>query len=193
VYRSYGLRSTVVLRELGGGIYPEHEPPSALQRIVAFLAAPASSFLLFAIVHYSNEEYQWSKIHDLLGLAYVILWIISAFWGVIGLLPIFPYSGGRILLEVLNLVTPRNGLVLTLIASIICAIAYIAYTVGVVYLRQPRIPLPGGFSLPPSVLLAVFMVLTTMQNWQLLQYARAQRRGYSEPVNDYDDRSPWER
>jgi stage IV sporulation protein FB len=193
VYRSYGLRSTVVLRELGGGIYPEHEPPTALQRIVVALAAPASSFLLFAIIHYSNEEYQWSKVHQLVGFAYLILWIISLFWGIIGLLPIFPYPGGRVLLEVMNFVTPRNGLVLTLGISVVLGVAYVVYTFAVVYMRQPEIPLVRGVTLPASVLLAIFIALATMQNWQLLQYARAQRRGYREPVDDYGDRDPWDR
>lgn len=194
VYRSYGLRSAVVLRELGGGIYPEHEPPMTIQRIVVALASPASSFLLFALVHYSNEEYRWAAAHQWAGFAYLILWIITLFWGIIGLLPIFPYPGGRILLEVLNFVSPRNGLVLTLVVSVIVGIAYIGYTVAVLYFRQPQIPLPGGVSLPANVLLAVFIALATMQNWQFLQHARTMRRGYQEPVDEYDDdRRPWER
>ena len=61
VYRSYGSAQTVVIQEFGGGIYPEHEPPTALQRIVAALSNPASSFLLFAIVYYSNQEYQLAQ------------------------------------------------------------------------------------------------------------------------------------
>ena len=194
VYRSYGLRSTVVLRELGGGIYPEAPPPTVLQRIVVALASPASSFLLFAIVHYSDEYYHWSKVNQLLGFVYLILWIISLFWGIIGLLPIFPYPGGRVLLELLSVVSPRNGLVWTLGISILMGIAYICYVIAVRYLHYMRpIPLPGGVSLPANELLAIFIALATMQNWQLLQYARATRGRPSEPVDDYGDRSPWER
>jgi hypothetical protein len=194
VYRSYGLRSTVVLRELGGGIYPESAPPTALQRIVVALAAPASSFLLFAIVHFSNEEYHWADANKFVGFAYLILWIISLFWGIISLLPIFPYPGGRILLELLSVASPRNGFLWTLLISIVVGIAYIAYTVGVLYLGAIRpIPLPGGVSLPANVLLAVFIALATMQNWQLLPYARAMRGSRREPVDDYGDHAPWER
>lgn len=194
VYRSYGLRSTVLLQELGGGIYPEASPPTALQRIAVALAAPASSFLLFALVHYSNEEFHWARANQLVHFAYTMLWIISLFWGIIGLLPIFPYPGGRVLLEVLTLVTPRNGLVLTLGLSIILGIAYIAYTFAVLYLRRiQQIPLVEGVTLPANIFLAIFIALATMRNWQLLQYALAQRRGYREPVDDYDDRAPWGR
>ena len=34
-----------------------------------------------------------------------------------------------------------------------------------------------------------------MRNWQPLQYARAARRQYQEPVDEYsdDDRAPWDR
>jgi hypothetical protein len=195
VYRSYGLRSTVVLQELGGGIYPEAEPPTALQRIAVALAAPASSFLLFAAVEYSNEQYHWSRINQYFAFAYIMLWVITLFWGIIGLLPIFPYPGGRVMLEVLSMISPRSGLVMTLVISIVAGVAYIAYVIAVLYLHQMRpIPLPGGVNLPANTLLAIFIAMATMRNWQFLQYALAARRGYREPVDDYDDeRAPWDR
>ena len=92
VYRSYGLRSTVVIQEFGGGIYPDHEPTLRIQRIVVALANPASCFLLFALVYYSNEEYQWRATNDYTRFAYFILCLITLFWGIIGFLPMFPYS-----------------------------------------------------------------------------------------------------
>jgi hypothetical protein len=192
VYRSYGLGSTAVLSDLGGGIYPDVEPPTALQRIVVALAAPASSFLLFALVHYSNEEYHWARTNQVIGLAYTILWIISLFWGIIGFLPILPYPGGRILLEVLSAVTPRHGLALTLVVSILLGLAYIGYTVAVRYLHQMRpIQLPGGVFLPANELLAIFIALATIRNWQLLQHVRFARHGYREPIDEYEDEHTW--
>ncbi|HEX3152453.1 MAG TPA: hypothetical protein VHR66_30545 [Gemmataceae bacterium] len=195
VYRSYGLRSTVLLQELGGGIYPESPPPTALQRIVVALAAPASSFLLFAIIEFSEKEYHWSKTNDYVFFAYIILWVVSLFWGIIGLLPIFPYPGGRVLLEILSVVSPRNGLIWTLTISIAMGISYIAYTFAVLYLHQMKpIPLPGGVSLPANYLLAIFIGLATMRNWQLLQLARSiQGRQRQQDDHDYDDRDRWER
>jgi hypothetical protein len=195
VYRSYGLRSTVLVQDFGGGIYPEAEPPTALQRIVAALSSPASSFLLFAVVYFSNQEYQWRNAHPYANFAYFILWLISLFWGIIGLLPIFPYPGGRVMLEVLNLISPRSGLVWTLVISIVLGIAYIVYTVAVRLLHQmPEIPLVEGLTLPASVILAVFFAITTMRNYQLLGMARSMQRQRSS-YDDYrdDDRAPWER
>lgn len=201
VYRSYGLRSTVLIQDFGGGIYPEAEPPSAVQRIVVALAAPASSFLLLAVVYYSNQEYGWGgkDAHVYARFAYQILWIISLFWGIIGLLPIFPYPGGRVMLEVFNLLSPRNGLVLTLVISILVGVAYVVYVVAVVFLRtmtEVPVPLVEGVRLPANIILAIFFAIATMRNWQILQYALAQRRQAGRyEYDDYrdDDRAPWER
>jgi hypothetical protein len=196
VYRSYGLRSTVLIQDFGGGIYPDSEPPTALQRIVVALSAPASSFLLLAVVFYSNQEYNWSGAHMYARFAYFILWIISLFWGIIGLLPIFPYPGGKVMFELLNLVSPRNGLVWTLVISIALGIAYIVYTVAVRFMHQmAEIPLIEGVRLPASVILAVFFGIATARNWQLLQMARAmQQRQQPNYRDEYDDdREPWRR
>src|SRR5262249_61492688 len=46
VYRSYGLRSTVVIQEFGGGIFSEREPPSCVPRVFRSPVNPASAFLL---------------------------------------------------------------------------------------------------------------------------------------------------
>lgn len=197
VYRSYGLRSTVLLQELGGGIYPESEPPTAIQRIVVALASPASCFFLYAIVYYSNQEYNWKTAHPGAAWAYQILWIISVFWGIIGLLPIFPYPGGRVMLEVFNFLSRRNGLIMTLLVSIAVAVAYLCYVAAVVLFKVMReIPLVENVRLPASIILSVFLVLTTVRNFQFLQMALAARR--NQPVyheyDDYDDeRAPWDR
>ena len=67
-------------------------------------------------------------------------------------------------------------------------------TDGVSVLRKIKeFEIVDGVVLPASLIMAIFLGLTVMQNWQMLQEARAVRRGYREPVDDYDDRSPWER
>jgi vacuolar-type H+-ATPase subunit I/STV1 len=192
VYRSYGLRSTAVLQEFGGGIYPDAEPPTALQRIVAYLSNPVSSLLLFAIVHYSEEHYRWSQTSPYAGFAYLILWIVTLFWGIIGFLPIFPYPGGRVMLEVLNLISPRSGLALTLVLSILFGVAYIVYTVAVRFLHaMHEVRLVENVTLPANIFLAIFVALATAHNWQLLGYVRAQHRNHR--TDDDEDRSPWEK
>jgi len=193
VYRSYGLRSTVIIQEFGGGIYPEREPPTVLQRIAVALASPASSFLLYAIVFYSNKEYHWAAAVPYGNFAYQILYIVTAFWGIIGLLPILPYPGGRVMLEVLTAISPRNGLVATLTISIVVGLAYIAYVAAVLLGHMREVPLVENFVLPASIIIAVFFALAVMHNWQMLRYARSMRRGQDDPVDDYGDHAPWER
>jgi len=197
VYRSYGLRSTAIVRDFVGGIYPEAEPPTALQRIVVALSYPASAFLLYALVFYSNQEYGWSKSSPEAGFAYMILSIVSMFWGIIGLLPIYPYSGGKVMMELLSIVTPRWGLLLTVIISIAVGLAYIAYTVAVLLNHFRPIILFEDVRLPASIILSIFFALAVLQNWQILQMILAQRRqlrGREQYHDDYDDdRRPWER
>lgn len=193
VYRSYGLRSAIVIREFISGVYPEASPPTALQRIVVALAYPAGCFLLYALLYYSNQQYGWSKTSLVAGIMYTILLMIAMFWGIITLLPVFPYPGGRVLLEVISLISPRNGLVLTLYVSIAVGLAYIAYSAAWYFGKIKEFEIVEGVVLPASPIVAIFMVLTVMNNWQTLQYAQAQRRGYQDPVDDYGDRSPWER
>jgi hypothetical protein len=194
VYKSYGLRSTILIREFGGGVYPEAEPPLRIQRIVAALSSPASAFLLFAIVYYSNQHWDWRGTHPYAGFAYFILYVITLFWGIIGFLPMFPYPGGRVVMEVLDFVSPRYGVQWALWLSILIGLAIIADTVAFVLGQGSVIPFIRELSMPMRVILAVFFALATMQNWQFLQMVRAQRRQYSS-YNDYrdDDRAPWER
>ena len=156
------------------------------------LANPASSFLLFALVYYSNQEYGWGDMNKYAGYAYFILWLVSLFWGIIELLPIFPYPGGRVLLEISTLASPRNGFATTLVVSIVVALAYIAYTAAVYFRQIVEVPLIEGYRLPASIILSVFLGLATIRNWQLLQIALAQRRQASSYDDYHDDRAPWE-
>jgi hypothetical protein len=195
VYRSYGLRSTILVREFGGGVIPEAEPPFRIQRIVAALSNPASAWLLYALVLYSNEEYAWKDSHPYAGFAYMILKFITALWGILGLLPLYPYPGGRIVLEIFSFVSPRYGLIATLILSILVGLAVIADTASFLLGHGSLVPLFWkGLSLVMRVILGIIFAIATMNNWALLQRALAARRGQVRAYDDYeDDRAPWER
>jgi hypothetical protein len=187
VYRSYGIRSEVVLQDFGGGITPDAEPENRLQRIIVALADPASWFILLALVYYTNQEYEWSKQSPYLGFAYFILWIYSILAGAIGLLPIFPYPMGRVLLELLTLISPRGGLIATLVISILLGIGYIVYAVGVYFDKIPVLfVIPGVGTRTFGIIMAVFLGLATFRNFSYLQEALAQKR------SGYSDERPWE-
>lgn len=193
VYRSYGLRSTVVVREFFSGLHPEAEPPTMLQRIGVALSYSAACFLLLALVYYSDQQYEWSKTSLIAGIIYRIMYFISWFWAVIGLLPIYPYPGGRIMLELLSWMSPRHGLTTTLVISMLVGIAYVAYTIAVYSGSIREIELWKGVFLYSSMILAFFFALSVFQNWELLQMVRAQQHRFRTDQDDYDDRAPWER
>jgi hypothetical protein len=198
VYRSYGLRSTVLIQEFGGGIYPEAAPHLRIQRIVAALSNPASAWLLFAVVYYSNQEYGWKDAHPYFRFAYLILAFVTVFWGILGFLPMFPYPGGRVMLEIFSFVSPRNGLTITLWLSILIGLAIIADTAAFLLGHGSVIPFLQNLGDTIRVIMAVFFAIATIHNWQLLQIARSQRRQYS-IYDDHDDRDDhahhdrWER
>lgn len=191
VYRSYGLYSTVVLQEFSGGVIPEGEPAGRLQRIVVALSAPISSFVLFAVVYYANEQYHWRDSYPPYTIfAFYILYYTSLFWGVIGLLPIYPYSGGKVMLELFSVFSPIKGLITTLLVSIVVGVAYILYVIAVQTGTMKRLPIYEDLSLPAGIIVAVFFGMATVRNVQLLNMIRAQRRQYR-PDLDTDD-APWE-
>jgi hypothetical protein len=175
-------------------VTPEAEPRSALQRIVVALSYTGGCLLLAAIVYYSNEQLRWSETSPLAAIIYLILLAITLLWAVIGLLPVFPHPGGQVMLEILNLISPRNGLVMTLAVSILVGVAYIAYTVLVFLDKLPQFRVWGGRVALANLFVAVFFAFSVMQNWQLLGYVRAQRRQAS-TYDEYsdDNRAPWER
>jgi hypothetical protein len=189
VYRSYGIRSSVVIQEFGSGVHPEAMPPLRLQRIVVALASPASSFLLFALVYYSNQEWHWSRTSLYAEFAYLILYIITLVWGILGFLPMFPYPGGKVMLELLSFVTPRYGIQLTLGLSILIGLAVLADTA--ILLIKGRSYIPWMNTLHPyiRIFIAIFFAINTAQNWHLLQRSRVTVR----QAEEYDDRSEWEK
>src|SRR5262249_40143082 len=93
---------------------------------------------------------------------------------------------------VLTSLSGRRGLLVTLAISISVGLAYVAYTAAVLSGNFHRIQLANGVGLPASVIVAIFFLLSVVQNWQLLPFARQIAQG---PVPDdaYDDRAPWEK
>jgi len=191
VYRSYGIGSTAVIQDFGSTIMPDEEPPTRLQRITAALSAPASAWLMFALVYYSNQSYGWRDVSFYTLLAYELLWIATLFWGIIGLLPIYPYPGGLVLLELLTAISPRGGLAATLVVSIGVALAYVAYTVLYLLGHVPLLRLRENVRLPPSIVASVFFGISVLHNWQLLRHALARRSDDREA--EYESHSPWEK
>jgi hypothetical protein len=95
------------------------------------------------------------------------------------------------MMELLDFVSPRYGVQLTLWLSILVGLAIIADTVAYVLGHGSLIPFINQIGTIGRVIMAIFFAIATMRNWQLLQEIRAQRRPYQ---SDYDDdQGQWQR
>lgn len=198
VYRSYGLRSIVVIQDLGGGVFPEAEPPTRLQRIVAAAAQPIAHLALFAAIYYSDQEFKWQNTNAFTKLTYLLLKYINFYWAIILSLPIYPFPGGKILLEVATLFNRKWGTLFTLglsflLATIIAALSWLRVTGNTPqFLRNLEL---GGVRLSdmtPGFIGAILFTLIAMRCYQTFEMARRQFRSQAPPAYD-DDVPPWER
>jgi hypothetical protein len=191
VYRSYGIRASVLVAEFGPTVYGEHPPPLRIQRIVVALSHPAACFFLFALVYYSNQHFRWSEASVYAWFAYKLLWFVSLALGIIGFLPMFPYPGGKVVMELLTWVSPRHGVAWTLWLSIAIGVVVVGNAVSLLLGRGTFIPYMEILGQINWILIAVFFSLGVLRNWQLLQMVRSQSRRYES--DDYGERAPWDR
>lgn len=145
--RAYGFYPWVVLHGMGGlasyqqaGTY-RALGHSTLGQVTITAAGPGAEFLLAVVVGalltLTGHEVSiawvlgflpWPSTTDVVGspafTAFVDdLLFISVFWAAINLLPVYPLDGGQIAREVLVRTHPRDGVRLSLMLSIVTAIA----------------------------------------------------------------------
>jgi hypothetical protein len=97
------------------------------------------------------------------------------------------------MLEVLTFFSPRYGIQLTLVISILLGLVLIGDTALLLLRNESYIPFLNQLHLYTRILLAIFFALATIRNWQLLQSLRYREPAYQTDADDYDDRRPWER
>lgn len=145
--RAYGLHPWITLHGMGGltshnptGSY--HSPAhSTLGQVSMTAAGPAAQLLLTAIVagllnlaghevafYWFLRVIPWPILLDTVGspaLTHFLndLLFISVFWPVLNMLPVYPLDGGQIAREVLLRASPRDGIRMSLILSMVCAVA----------------------------------------------------------------------
>ena len=92
---AFGSRATIVLHVLGG--YTSIEPPLSRRRERwAALMGPAASLLVGGVLWAAKRHVHGQHLLDLAA------WTNLA-WGVVNLLPVLPFDGGRILLDLVSL------------------------------------------------------------------------------------------
>jgi len=147
VMRAYGFAPSIVLYGLGG--YTSYNPTgsyrsagySTLGQVLISFAGPAAGFLLAAVIlailiatgHRVGlvdiglpvplpiwiEEFEPVAISDL--IQNIVM--ISIFWGLLNLLPVYPLDGGHITRDVLVRINPRDGIRQSLLLSLLVAAA----------------------------------------------------------------------
>jgi len=124
----------IVLHGMGGMAVPEYH-----RRRPGFAGAVAECFLAFsgplagfvlafvAVLLYRAIPENLEGLPIFL-LLYFLRWtiVISIFWGILNLMPIYPMDGGRIAREVCVYLFPRRGIELSLVLSMTVAILLIA-------------------------------------------------------------------
>jgi stage IV sporulation protein FB len=148
--RICGFRPWIVLYGMGGltcrdprDTYGVKRSHGTLGEVFIDAAGPGAGFLLTAILlaafYLTHHGHQVVWI-DPWGLRpYVWLWnehvslflcdllFVCVFWGLLNLLPIYPLDGGQIMREILVRISPREGIRLSLVVSILAAGAMAVY------------------------------------------------------------------
>lgn len=144
--RAYGYYPSITLYGMGGltSFGPARpygsRSPGFAGRILISAAGPGAGFAVAAILlgafRLAGYPVVWPQYHRLYGFVFGVVDIggppvllhlvnqfllISIFWGLLNLLPIFPLDGGQIAREIAVKVYPSDGLRLSLMLSLVVA------------------------------------------------------------------------
>jgi stage IV sporulation protein FB len=133
--RAYGFYPWITLYGMGGltshdqGYRVHSKGSEPLGQILICLAGPAAGFLLAAIVILVIHLTGGPTNPRVANLISSVLFICIV-WGAVNLLPIYPLDGGQIAREVFLLFSTRNGILYSLLLSIVAAIGMAIVGIG---------------------------------------------------------------
>jgi membrane-associated protease RseP (regulator of RpoE activity) len=166
--RFYGSPCEILLYALGGLAIPQSAPARGWRRIAISLAGPAAGFALGAVVFLTDLAANWSGASDLAGVAYWYLIVVTLFWNVVNLLPIWPLDGGQVCHEALYLAKVKQPDVATFKVSIVTSGAVAALILAANFgMLPPRV----ARAIPVGLFTALWFVVFAFENYQLLQAA----------------------
>jgi membrane-associated protease RseP (regulator of RpoE activity) len=154
VIRAFGHQPWITLYAMGG--LTSHDPRrnprsagnSAWGQVLISFAGPGAGFLLVAIIlgiliatgH--RDNFIFGRISQYIPVPIILnignermamflndIFLISVFWGVLNLLPIYPLDGGQIAREAFLFFNPRQGIPQSLMLSIATALLVAFYMV----------------------------------------------------------------
>jgi Zn-dependent protease len=182
MFKYFGVDSAIVCYSFGGLAIPTSPLRTRSQQIVVSLAGPFANFMLAGLIWGSNVKAEWALISDYTSVAYSILIYINIGWGILNLLPVYPFDGGQVSRQLWQISRPRNGIEISLKLSLGVAIALAIYSFACEYNVIPRGAVPGWLRL--SLFTGILFAILAAANYQQLQYEQRSR-------NYYDDRDRW--
>ena len=173
--RAFGTWTTIVLWMFGGLAIPGGRIYDWWRRVNVSLAGPAAGFVLLGVVYGSNRIYPWARADPHLAFAYICLWFVNLYWGIINLLPVLPLDGGHVCEEICTHLSPRKGLVVALNISLVTAGVICVYSIAC--FLDARDPIAALRHIPNwfprgSQFTAIFFGLMAYDSYQMLQRAR---------------------
>mgnify|MGYP000903227682 FL=1 len=145
--QTYGLHPWITLYGLGGltsydtRLVSQSRGSGSLAQVLISFAGPAAGFLVagvIVLIAYASGHrvaiWNLVPVIDLqnprLALLVYYFLFISILWGLINLLPVYPLDGGQIAREIFVAITPRNGIRLSLILSVLTAAGMAIYALA---------------------------------------------------------------
>jgi stage IV sporulation protein FB len=190
--RAFGSPSAITLHGFGGYAEMPYPPTAAWKRMVIALAGPAAGFALCGVAFAGRWATDPQQAPQPVTSALDFLFVMTLFWNLFNLLPVFPLDGGRVFREVCAILRARNPDAITHVVSVGVAGAIAAYSVGrMVGVISPNL-LPEWLQwLRPGLFMTVWFVLLAVENYQMYQIAS--RRYSPRFYDDDDDTPPWRR
>ena len=159
---------TIVLHGFGGMAIPSQHrrsygfPGAVAQCFLAFsgpLAGFILAFFILLLLHVIPAPHENARLPFALFL-YFLEWtaLISIYWGIFNLLPIYPMDGGHISREIFQFMFPRKGIELSLILSLMLAVLLV-----VVAFRFGQFPI---------ALIFAFFAYQNYQEWSARSFRR---------------------
>ncbi|MDR1383134.1 MAG: site-2 protease family protein [Planctomycetaceae bacterium] len=124
----FGAQPYVILHGFGGLTFHDrpyyYRTPKSWGQILISFAGPAAGFLfsfVFWVIYAVFSDKVSTNEYLLILLGNFI--IIGIIWGILNLMPVYPLDGGQISREICHLISPRHGIRVSLVISVVVAIA----------------------------------------------------------------------
>jgi Zn-dependent protease len=109
VARAFGYDAAIVLYGMGGLTYSEAERQTPWQRLAVVAAGPGVQLLLAGAIYASARAFGRPEPGSVGSLILTDLFVISLFWAVFNLLPVWPMDGGQLTKVILSMFSRRHG------------------------------------------------------------------------------------